>query len=300
MKLIARTVAAVVVFLLLPVKAQDLGESRVDVTARFEPAIAAPGAGVELVVTVTPALGYHVYGKKETLGTPTTLSITDAKGLVLVGSAVVPAGDRHSASGMTSYWLASTFDIKHRLNVPASVTPGEVEIQFKLDYMACTEEMCDPDASVIGSAKLRVALDAPASPGSAGAAGQDPPAPAVFADNRLTVEARFEPPRVQANGTTTLVLRVKPAFGWHVYGTKEEIGQPIQFSSVTGVGVTVQGAAKVPEGKEHKLGSLTSHGHGEPFEMRQDVRIAKGTSPGLIDASQRCLPGSEAPRFAVS
>ncbi len=283
MKLIARTVAAVVVFLALPAMAQELGESRVDVTARFEPAIAAPGAGVELVVTVTPALGYHVYGNKERIGTPTTLSITDAKGLVVVGSAVVPDGDRHSANGMTSYWLGSTFDLKQRLSVPASVKPGEVEIQFKLDYMACTEEMCDPPGSATGSAKLRVALDAPSSPASAAAAGQDPPAPTVFADDRVTVEARLHPPRVQANGTTTLVLRVTPAFGWHVYGTKEEIGQPIQFSAVTGPGVTVQGAPKVPEGKEHKLGSLTTYWLGEPFEMRQDVRVAKGTPPGVID-----------------
>ncbi|MEZ5963723.1 MAG: protein-disulfide reductase DsbD family protein [Planctomycetota bacterium] len=251
---------------------QDFGEVRIEVAGRMQPPSAGPGDTVELVVTVTPVDGWHVYGGKEE-GAPTTLKLVETHGLVAAGKASVPDGAPHRIGSLTSYWLDQPFEIKQRLTVPPSTPPGDVVVEFQVDHMACTPEFCDPPASAPGQATLKVG------PGS----GAQAPTASEFQDERIAVEARFDPPRVPPDGKTTLVLRVTPAIGWHVYGTKEETGKPIELAKMEGKGIERVGGEQVPEGVKHALGSEDSYWLEDPFEIRQPVHVVDDAAAGEIE-----------------
>jgi thiol:disulfide interchange protein DsbD len=277
MKQTARSMACALAWLFASqALAQGFGAARIDVSARFDPQSVPAGGTANLVVTITPHAGWHLYGKKDSVGQPPKVTLADGAGVMLVGVPAVPDGEPHLVGSLTAYWLASAFDLTQRVAVPATAAPGDLDVQFQVEYLACTEEFCDPPATQLASAKLTVV---------AGSAPEAPPTPATFANERLTVAARFEPPRVQGNGKTTLVLKVTPAIGWHVYGAKEKDGQPIAVAEVQGTGVTTEGSAQVPDGRAHAVGALTSYWLGDPFEIRQDVRVRAGTAPGRVDVA---------------
>jgi len=250
--------------------AQELDEARATFAASFVPPTAGPGATVELVVQVTPEPGWHLYGKPEQVGIPTRLTVTRPGGLTVSGPAVVPDGVPHQAGTLTSWWLEEPFELRQKMVVPADARPGAVEVGLEVQYMACTPMMCDPEATWEGTATLTVAAAVP------------DPEPARFHSERLEVEARFVPALAKAGDKVKLVLRVTPAPGWHVYGTKEQVGQPIGIAKVEGAGVRAEGKARVPDGEPHVMGGITSWWLGDTFEIEQDVRIAEDATPGVV------------------
>ena len=127
----------------------ELGQQdRVTISAKVSPAKAHAGEFVTLEVTVEIEPGWHLYGSGETVSVPTTFKVTELGGLEVAGAAEVPIGEEHELAGIdeTSFWIREEFVVTQRLLVPAGTKPGSVKIAGKLEYMACTEEICDPIA----------------------------------------------------------------------------------------------------------------------------------------------------------
>lgn len=110
-------------------------------------------ARIEFEISLSP--GWHVYGAKDESGMGTSVKLAK-KSEFQLGKVVVPDGERHEIGGFASYWIVSDFKIVAEVKVPANLAPGEHELTGSLNYMACTEEMCDPPGEIPWKVKLRV------------------------------------------------------------------------------------------------------------------------------------------------
>ncbi len=132
------------------------GESHLTIEAKVDPASAQANGQVTLVVTVTVEPGWHVYGTKEEIGTPTSLAIPDGQVVEAVGPARVPDGIKKDAAGMASYVLDGSFEIRQTLRVKKGTAVGAQSFEFKLAFLACTDEFCDPPGKESGTATVTV------------------------------------------------------------------------------------------------------------------------------------------------
>jgi len=280
MNLLAK--AAAVLLSLASLTAQEASESRLEVTARFEPARAAPGSKAELVLTIAPSPGWHVYGKKDPDGIPPSLQVLDAGGLSPVGAASVPDGTLHRIGSLASYWLAEPFEMRQGLTVPATMAAGSVEVRFQLDYMACNETSCEPPDNVTGSATLEVQGAA-----TGKAQGQDgqrsKPAPGYGDDAKVAVQARLEPSPARPGETVKLILTVDVVDGWHVYGSLEEHSFPTTVELGSSGGLRKHGDAVVPGGEPHLLGPDTSYWLAGTFTIEQQLAVPEAQPLGSVE-----------------
>lgn len=99
-------------------------------------------------------------------------------------------------------------------------------------------------------------------------------------ESHLTIEAKVDPATAQANGQVTLVVTVTVEPGWHVYGSKEETGTPTSLAIPEGQVVEAVGPARVPEGVRHDTAGMASYTLEDSFEIRQTLRVKKGTALG--------------------
>jgi hypothetical protein len=134
--------------LLLPAQA------RLTIGATFLPPTAKPGDEVSLEVAIEIADGYHVYGSKDE--NKLELKAVDASGLQTQGAPDFPDGERHEASGTTTWQVAGKAVLKQRYKVPADAKAGVLVYRGALEYMACTAFACDPPAKTPFVARLRI------------------------------------------------------------------------------------------------------------------------------------------------
>jgi cytochrome c biogenesis protein CcdA len=153
-------------------------DSKLELKAALQPAVARAGATVTLVLdaTVTDER-YHAYGSRETGNLPVELKHGSLRtgGLELVGAAEVPPGEKAEHLGSESWPLPLQFQVKQKLRVPASATPGVIELSGVLDYQLCDENSCDLPAKAPFVVKLTIEAGAPVAPAEVQAPGGDSP-----------------------------------------------------------------------------------------------------------------------------
>jgi thiol:disulfide interchange protein DsbD len=278
-------------------QAQDAstGPERVAITAaRFVPAEARPGDRVVLEVEGDIEPGYHVYGARETTGTPIELVVAHAA-LAPAGKAIVPPGVPHTAYGATSFWIAERVVIRQPFTVQSSAS-GDVEITGRLRYMACTETYCDPEAETKFAARLAIRAAAAAAPLN--------PLRGVGDAPELSVKPRLSPSPARPGERVKLLLEANVAKGWHVYGSSEPASTQVSFALRDSPLLVDPGAAVVPPGEQHDVLGEPTYRLTGTFELSQEWTVAANAAPGATELTgtiryapcedDRCLPDQEA------
>lgn len=159
------------------------------ITARLvaESPVVVPGETVTLALTMSPAPGWHGYWKNPgDSGIETRIAWQLPAGLA-AGEIRYPLPGRLVVSGLMNYVYAGDYAHLVDVRVPAGLAPGtRLPVRARVDYLACTEEVCVPETA-------NVAVDL-----VAGAAPAAQPNRALFDRFRralprpLGSEARFE------------------------------------------------------------------------------------------------------------
>ncbi|MCC6671976.1 MAG: hypothetical protein IT458_13015 [Planctomycetes bacterium] len=252
-------------------------EERAKASARFVPETARAGDKVVLEVTFVIQEGYHVYGRKESTGQATGLSFDAAGGLKKEGEAEIPDGDLHVTMGVEGWWIAGKAVLRQAFVVPAGVT-GAVEVKGTVDYMACTEEFCEPPAKAPFAARLAVAA-------GAAPAAQEPKVPSrpseATKEPKLSVQAAFRPARAAPGAKVTLELTATVIPGWHVYGGSEPHSVKTSFALQEAAGLVAAGDPVVPPGEKHEIvADSYSYWLAGTFVMSQEFTVPAQARPG--------------------
>ena len=124
----------------------------------LEPKVAVPGGKVKLVITATPATGWHVYDlgrpKKDMVSHPTLIVVTEAAGLE-VGSTSADSDPKHEGENpVAQYDAPVTWTTE--LTVPNSAEPGQLKLSGLIAYQVCTEANCKPPSAVGFEGTLKI------------------------------------------------------------------------------------------------------------------------------------------------
>lgn len=258
--------------------------------ASLEPAQAAPGAEVKLVLRATTAQGWHAYGTLETGNIPVSLDAAalELTGLVADGEVEIPAGMPDISPYGTTYPLPESFQVTVPLKVAAGAT-GKLQVSGGLGYQICMQGSCEQPNTAAFVATGEVDAAAPAS----SAAVQEPPPPIpvpglgtvpglmLEGDEKVTVTAKFEPATARAGEVTTLVLDVTVIDGWHAYGTKETGQIPVEYAQdKQDVGsLEFEGGPMVPPGDPVEVFDTVQYQLPHHFEVRQAFRVPADAAP---------------------
>jgi thiol:disulfide interchange protein DsbD len=268
-------------FVLLLLAAPLLAQGKLTLEARFEPATAAPGAEVELVLAAKVSAGWHAYGTKETTNIPVGLKDKNlqATGLELVGAAVVPPGSRKSTFGVETWPLPNSFEVRQRFRVVAGFAGPEASVTGQLDYQLCDANMCLAPSKASFTAKLKV--------GAAAAAAQEPkaaPTMVTAADGNLRLGASVQPGVVRAGEQVTLVLEVVVDEKWHAYGIKETTNIPVELKDekLQLGGFKSAGNAVVPPGERKEAFGVETFPLPHTFRVTKPLLVPADSKPGEV------------------
>ena len=276
------------VALCAPLFAQD--DPKFVLKASLEPARAAPGDEVTLVLRATTAPGWHAYGTLETGNIPVSLdgSTLALVGLERGGEVDIPGGLPEVSPYGTTYPLPESFRVTVPLKVAAGAT-GKLEVSGGLGYQICMQGSCEQPNTAAFVATGEV--DPAAATSSAAAQEPPPPIPVpglgtvpglmLEGDEKVTVTAKFEPATARAGEVTTLVLDVNVVDGWHAYGTKETGQIPVEYAQdKQDVGnLEFTGDPLVPPGEPVEVFDTTQYQLPHHFEVRQAFRVPADAAP---------------------
>lgn len=115
-----------------------------------ERAEVAPGGTVTLALTMRPSKGWHGYWKNPgDSGTETKLAWDLPAGL-LAGPVRYPVPERLIVSGLMNYVYSRDHALLVDVTAPRGLAPGTpLPIRARVDYLACTEEICVPETATV-------------------------------------------------------------------------------------------------------------------------------------------------------
>ena len=258
---------------------QDLGGGDyARFSARIEPARAAPGDTVALIVTMTVREGHHTYGANEKLGPPTSISVDDPGGLEPAGLPEVPPGDFHSSEVLEDgWWLAGTFELRQALRIPADAVAGDVTVKATVHYQVCDDRLCyNPDP---GTVQATLTVDPEA-------------ASAARSAEKIRYWVRFEPEVARPGEIVSLVVDVTVDDGWHLYGAKDD--NPTELLLGDAPGFAAEGGSLLPDGEKHEYPEIdvTNYWIEGSFTIRRPFRVGADVTPGThaIPATLKFMP----------
>jgi hypothetical protein len=126
--------------------------------ATIEPADAAPGADVELVVRIRTAPAWHIYaaGKSGAAGMPTRLELSLPDGLELLGDWKNPEPDVRPSELGPEYILQGDVEFRHALRVTDAAAAGPLEATCVVTYQACDHSRCLLPAKIAAAAACTI------------------------------------------------------------------------------------------------------------------------------------------------
>ena len=264
------------------------GDPKFKLKAALEPATAAPGQEVQLVLTATTQHGWHAYGTLETSNVPVSLDTSglDLVGLERNGEAEIPPGIPDVSQYGTQYPLPESFRVTVPLKVAADAS-GELKVAGSLGYQICEQGRCEAPNEAAFEAAGKVGE------GSGEPVSQQPqepiPVPGLGTvpglmldpDQKVTITAKFEPATVRAGEVTTLVLDVEVIDGWHAYGALETGQIPVGYDpSKQDVGsLEFEGQPVIPPGDPTDFHGTTQYQLPHHFEVKQTFRVPADAEP---------------------
>ena len=147
-----RLLAAVLLLILShPALAQlggGTGETHIRAALIAESEDPAPGKRATLAIAMTPAAGWHGYWKNPgDSGMETRAEWTVPEG-VHVGDLSYPVPHRLVIAGLMNYVYEGPYAQLVELTLPPDMAPGTpVPVRLKLDWLACTDEICVPEST---------------------------------------------------------------------------------------------------------------------------------------------------------
>jgi hypothetical protein len=124
------------------------------------PVTLAPGATLEVRLSVTVKKGFHVQANpaSEPYLVPVRLEM-EAPPFLRLAKPVYPRGKPYRLAGAESdlSTYAGTFEVRLPLEAPADAQPSEVTLKGRLHYQACDDRICLSPASVPVSLLVKVA-----------------------------------------------------------------------------------------------------------------------------------------------
>ena len=108
----------------------------------LQPARAARGESLTLVVKIQTAPTWHIYAADSTTGTgiPTTLKLELPEGVEAVGEWVWPPARQDGQSRVHE----GSIEVRRRLKIGSRAKPGLVQVKCTLSYQACDPFSCRP------------------------------------------------------------------------------------------------------------------------------------------------------------
>jgi thiol:disulfide interchange protein len=290
--------------------------SKVKVTTSVAPEKAGAGAKVELRFDCAILRGWHIYAPNFTgTGKPTRVTV-DPGPLVPSGALLFPEPLKKHEEVLDEDLLYHEGNVRFRqpLLVAAGAPPGKSKVSGKLEFMACSDAICDPPASIPWEAEVEV-LPA-GGPGAAPAPGAAPPVlqplpgleglgdrakPAAGAP--VTFKLAVEPDRVALGGRGELVARYRIAPGYHIYPTdhRGETGKPTTFVIASQFARAVGKPVMDPPPREKEAFGQKERileGEGvirQPIVLEGQPPLGKTTIPVTVDYmvcdARLCEPG---------
>lgn len=246
-----------------PLPALEFGDEKVLARARIEPADAKPGSDATLIVTLTIAEGWHVYGSLDQNSIPTRLTLLDTGALRAVGEPIVPPGDEHKDAVNTNFWLTGEVELRHALRVPEGAS-GEQRVRARVEFMPCDDSQCLDPTSIDVEAKLTVG----------GTAAVAPSAPKA-----LSYSVRTEPSDPRPGEAVDVVVSLQLAPGVLVTGGADDKASALE---VTGAYLPV-GKNRLPAGSERELAGRKRFVLEGGFELRQALRVPSDAVEGPVE-----------------
>jgi thiol:disulfide interchange protein DsbD len=115
-----------------------------------EPVAAKAGTTVEVKLPLQLREGYHVNSDKPPDPYLIPLRLTWDSGPITVAEIVYPKPEPHKVDFFAGPLpvFSGRFELLTRFKVPASVSPGLVNVSGKLRYQACNDRMCLPPKTI--------------------------------------------------------------------------------------------------------------------------------------------------------
>jgi thiol:disulfide interchange protein len=135
-----------------PVAAQQAGGTNIAVSLLPGAKQAPAGGSVPIAFVMKPKPGWHGYWKNPgDAGAEATIAWTLPKG-VTVSELRYPVPERLVVSGIMNYVYEHNYALLAELKVAADVAPGtRLPVRAKLDFLACTNEICVPDSAEVSA-----------------------------------------------------------------------------------------------------------------------------------------------------
>jgi thiol:disulfide interchange protein len=135
-----------------PAAAQQAGGTNIAVTLLPGAKQAPAGGSIPLAFVMKPKPGWHGYWKNPgDAGSEATIAWTLPKGAT-VSELRYPVPERLVVSGIMNYVYEHDYALLADLKLPADMAPGtRLPIRAKLDFLACTAEICVPDSAEVSA-----------------------------------------------------------------------------------------------------------------------------------------------------
>ena len=138
------------------------------------------------------------------------------------------------------FWVEGSATLEQKFRVTDEALNGPLELRGQVEYMACTEEFCDPPATDKFKASLTIE----------GGKAPEPVKQGPFGDGRLKVHTTMRPAVVKPGDEGELEVVCDIEVGYHIYGG-ENANSPTQLVIIGAPGLEPVGDAEVPMGFPH-------------------------------------------------
>ena len=287
----------------------------------LEPAKLAPGAHGEIVASYQTTKGWYLYAPEHaaSTGMPTSIKISftgsGAAGAKLDKKLIYPAPKKKVLELFdepeTHLTLEGKGQIRQGFVVPKDAPAGKLEVKVALSYMACSDLLCDPKATlnknlvamIDGSAAATeeaapVKPEVPAAQEKKPAAGIDlggllgtAPEGSGGGGKHASFKLELSPTEVKRGGTAELVVRYEMTGSWYIYApdhispSDPPLGRPFGLKIPSGQAAADEGELIFPPSQKKNMGDF---GAGPEIhsilkntgEIRQTLRVDKDAAPG--------------------
>ncbi|WP_337177882.1 protein-disulfide reductase DsbD domain-containing protein [Paludisphaera sp.] len=197
-----------------------------EVTATIEPARAAPGDTVKLLVRAKLQPGWHIYtvAEKQREEGPrhTLFDVFDLAGIEKAGDWTA---DRDAKAAPEPAFGNNVFEYYEDevvwslpLKVPADAAPGEKSIQVQASYQLCNASSCTfPGRWTLPAATLTVAGEAAAAPPASSATPKKKDSPERLRPKGVTITPTVSPAVARPGDVVKYTVAVKLDPGLHIY-----------------------------------------------------------------------------------
>ncbi len=283
-----RTRAAWLAALLLALGAPTAAaRGLVKVSAAFDPAEAAPGTTVDLVVTAEVEPGYHMYApdSPSEAGIPTSIEVSATGGLVEAGDLTFskPKSKFDDIFEVVVRIHEGEVEFRRPYRVPDGAS-GTITLNGVVDLQVCDENSCTrEEPEFTATLAIGGAAGGDTAPASDGTGADAIPEPELGFD-LIAMSAGFEPATARAGEVVTLKLIFAIADGRHLYAPDSPAGLPTDVAIEGVEGLEPRGELEFPEPEVHysDVFEADEHLYADRVVFTREFVVAAGTSPGEI------------------